>query len=105
MVADLPGELQAPTHQIRRRLVTVTLRRDVGKVVVGAERRRRLVVLQGNVERHTSEPQALDDATVGEHEDSLCVERLGENLGKQKRLGESKRRVDPLERKGMLARE
>ena len=44
-------------------------------------------------------------ATVGEQQDSLCIERLGKDLGKQEGLGEGECRVDPVEREGMLSRE
>src|SRR5207247_7979671 len=78
---DLAGVSEPLPHGLRRILVAVRLTQDrIGEVVKRSERGGRLVMLERDLEGMAEQHRALVSASLGDEEERLRVQRLGEDL-------------------------
>jgi len=94
--ADPPRERKPVAVQGHGVLILVGAGQQVGKVVVGAQRSRGLVVLERNLEGVLQERRSLQRTPARGQDQRLRVQRLREHLGKPERLGHAERVLDPL---------
>ena len=87
-VSDPAGECDPAFVVGERLLEPVATARVVAKVVVGAKRRRRQVVLEGEPQRTLHQCPTKLQTTFPGVDEPVRVQDVGERLGKQERLGE-----------------